>query len=103
MLRRDREEAISEVSKWTSFTACSSTTQSAKRAQAIVRGIRAVTDYEYEFQMALMNRRLAPADRNRLHDAGGAVLLSEFASREGDRRTRRIRRRAWCRTSSKSD
>jgi pantetheine-phosphate adenylyltransferase len=31
-----------------------------KRASAIVRGIRAVTDFEYEFQMALMNRRLAP-------------------------------------------
>jgi pantetheine-phosphate adenylyltransferase len=31
-----------------------------QNAQAIVRGIRAVTDYEYEFQMALMNRRLAP-------------------------------------------
>ena len=31
-----------------------------KGAQVIVRGIRAVTDYEYEFQMALMNRRLAP-------------------------------------------
>jgi len=31
-----------------------------KDAQLIVRGIRAVTDYEYEFQMALMNRRLAP-------------------------------------------
>jgi len=30
-----------------------------KKAQAIVRGIRAVADYEYEFQMALMNRRLA--------------------------------------------
>ena len=29
-----------------------------KNAQVIVRGIRAVTDYEYEFQMALMNRRL---------------------------------------------
>jgi pantetheine-phosphate adenylyltransferase len=29
-----------------------------KKAQAIVRGIRAVSDYEYEFQMALMNRRL---------------------------------------------
>ena len=29
-----------------------------KKAQVIVRGIRAVTDYEYEFQMALMNRRL---------------------------------------------
>jgi pantetheine-phosphate adenylyltransferase len=31
-----------------------------KNAQVIVRGIRAITDYEYEFQMALMNRRLAP-------------------------------------------
>ena len=31
-----------------------------RNAQVIVRGIRAVTDYEYEFQMALMNRRLAP-------------------------------------------
>jgi pantetheine-phosphate adenylyltransferase len=31
-----------------------------KKAQVIVRGIRAVTDYEYEFQMALMNRRLQP-------------------------------------------
>jgi len=30
-----------------------------KNARAIVRGIRAVADYEYEFQMALMNRRLA--------------------------------------------
>ena len=29
-----------------------------KEAQVILRGIRAVTDYEYEFQMALMNRRL---------------------------------------------
>jgi pantetheine-phosphate adenylyltransferase len=31
-----------------------------KHASAIVRGVRAVTDFEYEFQMALMNRRLAP-------------------------------------------
>jgi pantetheine-phosphate adenylyltransferase len=29
-------------------------------AQAVLRGIRAVSDYEYEFQMALMNRRLSP-------------------------------------------
>ena len=27
-------------------------------AQAILRGMRAVSDFEYEFQMALMNRRL---------------------------------------------
>jgi pantetheine-phosphate adenylyltransferase len=31
----------------------------AKGASAIVRGIRAISDFEYEFQMALMNRRLA--------------------------------------------
>ena len=29
-------------------------------AKAIVRGIRAISDYEYELQMALMNRRLQP-------------------------------------------
>lgn len=31
-----------------------------KNATAIVRGIRAVSDYEYELRMALMNRRLEP-------------------------------------------
>ena len=30
-----------------------------KRASAIVRGLRAVSDFEYEFQMALMNRHLS--------------------------------------------
>jgi pantetheine-phosphate adenylyltransferase len=29
-------------------------------ATALIRGLRAVSDFEYEFQMALMNRRLAP-------------------------------------------
>jgi pantetheine-phosphate adenylyltransferase len=31
-----------------------------QHAQAVLRGIRAISDYEYELQMALMNRRLAP-------------------------------------------
>jgi pantetheine-phosphate adenylyltransferase len=31
-----------------------------QEAMAVLRGIRAISDYEYEFQMALMNRRLAP-------------------------------------------
>jgi pantetheine-phosphate adenylyltransferase len=30
-----------------------------KKATAIVRGLRAISDFEYEFQMALMNRKLA--------------------------------------------
>lgn len=32
-----------------------------RHATAIVRGIRAVSDYEYELRMALMNRRLEPS------------------------------------------
>ena len=32
----------------------------AQKADVIVRGIRAISDYEYELQMALMNRRLEP-------------------------------------------
>jgi len=31
-----------------------------KGAIAVVRGLRAVADFEYEFEMATMNRRLAP-------------------------------------------
>jgi pantetheine-phosphate adenylyltransferase len=31
-----------------------------RKARVIVRGLRAVSDFEYEFQMALMNRRLNP-------------------------------------------
>jgi len=31
-----------------------------KQARVIIRGLRAVSDFDYEFQMALMNRRLEP-------------------------------------------
>lgn len=31
-----------------------------KKAQAVLRGLRAVSDFEYEFQLANMNRALAP-------------------------------------------
>jgi pantetheine-phosphate adenylyltransferase len=30
------------------------------KASAVLRGIRAISDYEYELQMALMNRKLQP-------------------------------------------
>ncbi len=33
----------------------------AQKANAVLRGIRAVSDYEYELQMAMMNRRLNSA------------------------------------------
>jgi pantetheine-phosphate adenylyltransferase len=31
-----------------------------QQAKAVLRGIRAISDYEYEFQMAMMNRKLNP-------------------------------------------
>ena len=43
-----------------SFSGLTADFASKKQASAIVRGIRAVSDYEYELRMALMNRRLEP-------------------------------------------
>ena len=31
-----------------------------RRATVVIRGLRAISDFEFEFQMALMNRKLAP-------------------------------------------
>jgi pantetheine-phosphate adenylyltransferase len=43
-----------------------------KGATLIVRGIRAISDYEYELQMALMNRRLNPSIETAFLMAGEA-------------------------------
>ena len=43
-----------------------------KKAQLLLRGIRAISDYEYELQMALMNRRLAPEIETMFMMAGEA-------------------------------
>ncbi len=45
----------------THSTGCWSITRGGDARAAIIRGIRAVSDYEYEFQMALMNRHLEPS------------------------------------------
>lgn len=44
----------------------------AQGATVILRGIRAISDYEYELQMALMNRRLAPEIETMFMMAGEA-------------------------------
>jgi pantetheine-phosphate adenylyltransferase len=66
----ERHEMLAEVLKDISQGKCAVRVDSfrgllvnyvvAQRAHAIVRGIRAISDYEYEMQMALMNRRLEP-------------------------------------------
>ena len=66
----ERVQMIEEILPTVEHNGCKLTVDSfsgltaefAKRsgATAIVRGIRAVSDYEYELRMALMNRKLAP-------------------------------------------
>jgi len=59
-------------------------------ASLILRGIRAIADYEYELQMALMNRRLRPDVETAFLMAGEAYsyvssrLVKEVASLGGD-------------------
>ena len=65
-----REEMLTEVLQNISQGRCTVRVDSfrgllvkyavAQEANVIVRGIRAISDYEYELQMALMNRRLEP-------------------------------------------
>jgi pantetheine-phosphate adenylyltransferase len=59
-------------------------------ASIIVRGLRAVSDFEYEFQMALMNRQLWPEVETIFlapdpkHSYLSASLVREIASLGGD-------------------
>ena len=59
-------------------------------ARIVVRGLRAVSDFEYEFQMALMNRKLLPdLEMVFMTPAGeftflSASLVREIASLGGD-------------------
>ena len=59
-------------------------------ASIIVRGLRAVSDFEYEFQMALMNRKLWPEVETVFlapdpkHSYLSASLVREIASLGGD-------------------
>ena len=54
------DEATSELSNFriVAFDGLLIDLVAGERADCIVRGIRAVSDFEYEFQMALMNRKL---------------------------------------------
>ena len=64
----ERIEMISEAVAAAAFTNVSVTTfdgllvdfARSQGAKAVLRGIRAITDYEYEFPMAMMNRKLDP-------------------------------------------
>ena len=62
----------------------------ARNARLVIRGLRAVSDFEYEFQMALMNRELFPEletvflTPNVEHSFLSSSLVREIASLGGD-------------------
>jgi len=57
---------------------------------AIIRGLRAVSDFEYEFQMALMNRKLAPGTEtvflmpSEKYTYLSSTLIKEIARNKGE-------------------
>ena len=61
-----------------------------KQAQAMIRGLRAVSDFEYEFQLANMNRALSPTMESIFLTPSehlsyiSSTLVREIASLEGD-------------------
>lgn len=61
-----------------------------KKAKAIIRGLRAVSDFEYEFQLANMNRHLCPDIETLFltpaeqYSFLSSTLVTEIASLNGD-------------------
>ena len=57
--------------------------------KVVVRGLRAVSDFEFEFQLANMQRHLSERHRDRVPDAAGAVHLHLLDADPRDRGVRR--------------
>ena len=60
-------------------------------ANMIVRGLRAVADFEYEYQMAGMNQQLNDRGRDGLPDGRRLAAADRLAAGQGNRAVRRRR------------
>ena len=69
---------------------------------AIVKGLRAISDFEYEFEMNQLNRKLAPGHRVGLHHRLARLQLPLLDRREGDGDLRRRRLRPGARVAWRS-
>ena len=63
-------------------------------AKAIVKGLRAISDFEYELEMNQLNRMQAPGYRVRLPDGLGQVQFHSIKRRQGAGDLRRTDRRS---------
>ena len=70
--------------------ACSSTTRARKARRSIVRGVRSAADFDYERQMALMNRHLDPTSTPCFLMPSERVRVHQLDAGPGNRRARRL-------------
>ena len=77
-----RRPRTSPTSGSSSSRACSSTSPSDHGADAIVKGLRAVSDFDYELQMAQMNQRLSGIDTFFISTSPQYSFLSSSLVRE---------------------
>jgi pantetheine-phosphate adenylyltransferase len=74
----------------TSFDGLTAKFAKEEGAKAIIRGLRAVSDFEFEFQMALMNRKIEPEVEavylmpNDKYSYISSSLVKDIAQRGGD-------------------
>ena len=87
----------STTSRSTSSASSSSTSRSRWDAKAIVKGLRVISDFEWEFQMNQLNRHSRAGRRDGVRDGEPAGELRLLERREGDRGVRRRRLRARAR------
>ena len=53
-------------------------------AKAIVKGLRAISDFEYEFEMNQLNRKMAPDIESDVPDVRARVQFPVLQRRQGD-------------------
>ncbi len=92
----ERIEIIQEVTRdmdaitVTSFSDLTARYAKLIKAAVIIRGLRAVSDFEFEFQMALMNRKIEPEVEtvflmpNEKYSYLSSSLIKDIARRGGD-------------------
>lgn len=92
----ERIEIIREVTRdmdavtVTSFSDLTARYAKLIKAAVIIRGLRAVSDFEFEFQMALMNRKIEPEVEtvflmpNEKYSYLSSSLIKDIARRGGD-------------------
>ncbi len=97
---REVFQAARRPSRWTRFDGLLVDYAQRRSASAIIRGLRGVADFEYERQMALMNRHLRAEIETVFLMPAGRVEPRELDARQGGRRARRQSSRASCRRPS---